>query len=146
LTTKRMDDLFARLRPPADGDQRPQEEAPSPPKEEERVNALQEAEVFLQMTVDQWMDAEGMHTIELSSPRGKLWLTKSRKAHKRLVAAGEVVFTPLEIERFINLKHKDPEAISERLVDQLYQLKKIDPGCKLDEMKLWDEPDASRQS
>jgi hypothetical protein len=80
-----------------------------------------------------------MHTIELSSPRGKLWLTKSRKAHKRLVAAGEVVFSPLEVERFINLKHKDPGAITERLVDLLYQMKKMDPGAKLYEMKPWSE-------
>jgi hypothetical protein len=85
------------------------------------------------MTVDQWMDAPGMHTIELDSPRGKLWLTKSRKAHKRLVAAGEVVFSPLEIERVIDMKQ---EAITEQLVDLIYQTKKMDPGCKLDEMKL----------
>jgi hypothetical protein len=82
------------------------------------------------------MDAEGMHTIELDSPRGKLYLTKSRKAHKRLVAAGEVVFSPLEIERFINLQQKDPETITEQLVDLIYQLKKMDPGAKLNEMKL----------
>jgi len=85
------------------------------------------------------MDAPGMHTIELSSPRGKLWLTKSKKAHRRLVAAGEVVFSPLEVERFINLKQKDPEAINEKLVDLIYQLKKVDPGAKLDEMKLNDD-------
>jgi len=104
------------------------------------------------MTVDQWMDDKTAPiSIELDSPRGKLYLTKNRAEHKRLVAACEVVFTPLEIERFMELDRKcklaradrlkrgeeeGKPAITEHLVDLIYQMKKLDPGAKLDAMKL----------
>jgi hypothetical protein len=91
------------------------------------------------MTVDQWIEAEGMHTIELSSPRGKLWLTKSIPAYKRLVAAGEVAFSPLEVERFVMLVHRASKAgksaINEKLLDHIYSMKK-QFGARLTEMKL----------
>jgi len=140
LTTKGTGDLFDRLRPPADGEKRPQQEAQIRPEQEDRVNDSPDAKAFLQVTVDQWMDVPGMHTIELSSPRGRLWLTKSRKEHKRLVAAGEVVFSPLEVERLIELVRRDKGAISERLLDHIYQLKKMDPGAKLEEMAFLGAP------
>ena len=103
-------------------------------------------------SVDDWVASEtAPDTFELDSPRGKLYLTKSRPRYARLVAAGEVVFSPLEVERFIELAQKcklaraerleageeeGPAAISERLIDLIYQLKTMDPGAKLYEMKL----------
>lgn len=136
MTTKGMDDLFARLRHQTDEDKRPQQEAPPPPEERGRVND----HPVLWMTVDEWIDdLEAPHTFELGSPRGKLYMTKCKKTYKRLVAAGEVAFSPLEVERFIEVVHKDPSAINEQLLDQIYQMKRLF-GAKLAEISLFDDP------
>jgi len=108
------------------------------------------------MTIDQWINApEAPVTVEFDSPRGKFYLTKSRKEHRRLVAARAVVFTPLEVDRFVKLQKADKlaraerlergeeegkPAINESLVDLIYATKKMDPGAKLDEMKLDHDP------
>jgi len=103
-------------------------------------------------TVDEWMDSKTMPTtFKLDTPAGELYLTKSRRAAAKLVAAGKVVFTPLEWEKWLLAVNKDKlqraerlergedegePSINQALTDRIYDMKRIFPGCKIDEILI----------
>jgi len=164
-----MDDLFEKYyasqaeekrlqqTPPESPPSAPEDQTDFPGQDDPRILPVVANAFFDHFSVDEWVSSKsGQDTFEFNTPRGKLFWTKNRKAHKRLVAAGEVVFSPLEIERFVKMQLKDKllcakrlergeddggPAINQALIDLIYATKRMDPGAKLDEIKLFESND-----
>lgn len=82
--------------------------------------------------VDDWMDSKtAPDTFEFDSKIGKFYMTKNKKAHRRLVASGEIVFSPLEIEKFIHSQDGTLADFVDAMRADIYAVKKMDPGAKV---------------
>lgn len=113
-------------------------------------------------STDEWMDSSSMPTsIGFNSPHGEIYMTKNRRVAAKLVADGKVVFTPLEFDIWSRAIRKDKiqraerleldaerieqgdecpdldedeneSAMGDSLINAIYNVKKIFPGCKLE--------------
>lgn len=130
-------EMFRRPPRPHNEDAKPTErpagvERPGSDLDDPRFQQMVGNTIAAFFSVDDWMDSKkAPDTFELNSKSGKFYMTRSKKAYVRLVAAGEVVFSPLEIEKFIH--HPDGKLVDfiDAMNADIYAWKKMDPGAKV---------------
>jgi len=105
-----------------------------PGRDDPRVQQMICNALFDYYSVDDWLDSKVMPaTIRLQTPRGVVYMTKSRHAYSRLVEAEKVVFGPLEVEKLAEMWDKGP--MDDALIDKIFQTKTYFPGAKVDSIQ-----------
>jgi hypothetical protein len=87
----------------------------------------------LRCTVDAWCARPDRPTIVLDTPHGEVLLVADRAAHATAIEAGQVVFSPLEVEQLLEAEDKllvDPEFIR-----ALIATKRAMPGARLEQVR-----------